>query len=62
MTVIGNTLVTLIIKPAVWLRMAINRVTIVPSNGFFATVISNALAGLVDGVPVDTIGFFFFVP
>ena len=55
MTVTVNALVTLIIRLAIWSKMIINRVTNVPFTEFFAPVISNALSGLVDGVPGNAI-------
>jgi DNA-binding CsgD family transcriptional regulator len=51
MIVAVNVLVTLIIGLIIRSEIAINRVTNVPSAKFFAPVISNALSGLVDGVP-----------
>jgi hypothetical protein len=52
MTVGKSTLVTLFIWPDIWPKMVIDRVITVFSNGFYATVISNALTELKDGVPV----------
>jgi hypothetical protein len=51
MTVYKSTLVTLFIWPDIWPKMVIDKVITVFSNGFYATVISNALTELKDGVP-----------